>query len=58
MQFVQGLPAGVYVGQTRIQHVQALATDCADVSGFNLALHVQDDAWRAAASYEFTGRVC
>ncbi len=40
MQFVQGLPAGVYVGQTRIQHVQALATDCADVSGFNLALHV------------------
>ncbi|MFB0984231.1 MAG: laccase domain-containing protein, partial [Acinetobacter towneri] len=46
MQFVQGLPAGVYVGQTRIQHVQALATDCADVSGFNLALHVQDDAWR------------
>ena len=46
MQFVQGLPRGVYVGQTRIQHAQALQTDCVDLSGFNLALHVQDDAWR------------
>ncbi|NLN57264.1 MAG: peptidoglycan editing factor PgeF [Gammaproteobacteria bacterium] len=46
MQFVQGLPAGVYVGQTRIQHAQALATSSTELSGFNLALHVQDDAWR------------
>ena len=26
MEFVQGLPKGVYVGQTRIEHAQAIAT--------------------------------
>jgi hypothetical protein len=33
---VQGLPQGVYVGQTTIQHAQA-AKYHADLAGFNLA---------------------
>jgi len=46
MQFVQGLPAGVFVGQTRVHHDRALETTQTELQGFNLALHVQDDAAR------------
>ncbi|NWK73881.1 peptidoglycan editing factor PgeF [Acinetobacter sp. SwsAc6] len=46
MQFVEGLPKGIYVGQTRVHHAQTLATSNEALSGFNLALHVQDDAQR------------
>ena len=46
MQFVQGLPKGVYVGQTHVQHPQALESALPELQGFNLALHVQDDPQR------------
>jgi len=46
MQFIAGLPQGVYVGQTQIQHPQALASTSTALAGFNLALHVQDQAQR------------
>lgn len=46
MQFVQGLPQGVYVGQTRIQHDHTQGTQQPELAGFNLALHVGDDAAR------------
>ncbi len=46
MEFVQGLPKCVYVGQTRIEHPQTIATSNENLSGFNLALHVNDDAQR------------
>ena len=46
MQFVQGLPQGVYVGQTHIQHDQALPSAQPELAGFNLALHVNDDPHR------------
>ena len=46
MQFVQGLPQGVYVGQTQIEHPQSVVTANENLSGFNLALHVKDDALR------------
>lgn len=46
MQFVQGLPQGVFVGQTQIQHPQALPSRQAELAGFNLALHVNDDPLR------------
>jgi polyphenol oxidase len=46
MQFIQGLPQGVMVGQTRIHHEKAQATANETLQGFNLALHVQDDAAR------------
>ena len=46
MEFVQGLPKGIYVGQTRIEHPQTIATSNQNLSGFNLALHVNDDAER------------
>lgn len=46
MQFVQGLPQGVFVGQTQIQHPQALPSNQNELLGFNLALHVNDDAQR------------
>ena len=46
MQFVQGLPKGVYVGQTQIEHAKALPSSVAELSGFNLALHVHDQADR------------
>ncbi|MFI7966580.1 laccase domain-containing protein, partial [Acinetobacter baumannii] len=46
MEFVQGLPQGVFVGQTRVQHPLALPTDQLELSGFNLALHVKDEAQR------------
>lgn len=46
MEFVQGLPKGIYVGQTRIEHPQSIATANENLSGFNLALHVNDEAKR------------
>ena len=46
MQFVEGLPKGIYVGQTRVHHTQTLATTNQALNGFNLALHVQDDVKR------------
>ena len=46
MQFVKGLPEGVYVGQTRVQHPHTQETTVSALAGFNLALHVQDDAQR------------
>ena len=42
MQFVQGLPQGIFVGQTHIQHDQALPSAQSELAGFNLALHVND----------------
>lgn len=46
MQFVQGLPKGVFVGQTQIDHPKALVSNVPELDGFNLALHVQDDPQR------------
>jgi polyphenol oxidase len=46
MQFVQGLPQGVYVGQTHIQHPKALPSAQPELEGLNLALHVNDDPQR------------
>lgn len=46
MEFVSGLPKGVYAGQTRIEHPQAISTTNINLTGFNLALHVNDDAQR------------
>lgn len=46
MQFVQGLPQGVYVGQTQIHHEQAQPSGQHELAGFNLALHVQDSPLR------------
>ena len=46
MQFVSGLPQGIYVGQTQIQHQAALPTPDEHLQGFNLALHVGDDPKR------------
>lgn len=46
MQFVQGLPQGVFVGQTRVQHPKTQPTTQPELAGFNLALHVGDDAKR------------
>ncbi|OTG81769.1 peptidoglycan editing factor PgeF [Acinetobacter sp. ANC 4648] len=46
MQFVQGLPQGIYVGQTHVQHPKALISAQPELQGFNLALHVQDDPQR------------
>lgn len=46
MQFVEGLPAQVKVGQTRIQHINSLPASDSQIAGFNLALHVGDDAQR------------
>ena len=46
MQFVQGLPHGIYVGQTQIQHDQTQEPKQPELAGFNLALHVGDDAAR------------
>ena len=41
MQFVQGLPQGVYVGQTRVHHEQVQPSAQPELAGFNLALHVR-----------------
>ena len=46
MQFVQGLPQGVYVGQTHIQHPKALPSAQPELEGLNLALHVNDQSQR------------
>lgn len=46
MQFVQGLPDGVYVGQTQIEHAATVDSECPELAGFNLALHVNDDPIR------------
>ncbi len=46
MQFISGVPQGVYVGQTQIQHPAALPAADAALAGFNLALHVQDQPQR------------
>lgn len=46
MQFVQGFPQGVYVGQTRVHHAQMQPSAQPELNGFNLALHVNDDAAR------------
>lgn len=46
MDFVKGLPTGVYVGQTRIQHLKAIQSSLSELEGFNLALHVNDDPFR------------
>ncbi|PWF32611.1 laccase domain-containing protein, partial [Yersinia pestis] len=46
MQFVLGLPQGVYVGQTRVHHMKVQPSTQPELAGFNLALHVQDDAQR------------
>lgn len=46
MQFVQGLPQGVFVGQTRVHHEKAQPSVQPELAGFNLALHVHDDARR------------
>ena len=46
MQFVQGLPQGVYAGQTHIYHPKALPSVQPELEGFNLALHVNDDPQR------------
>lgn len=46
MQFVQGFPQGIYVGQTRVHHSQTEPSVQVELSGFNLALHVYDDAAR------------
>lgn len=46
MQFVRGLPKGIYVGQTQIQHSRAQGSAQPELDGFNLALHVQDSPQR------------
>ncbi|KXO74726.1 hypothetical protein AYL20_10880 [Acinetobacter venetianus] len=46
MEFVQGLPKGIFVGQTRIENAQTIATSDNHLAGFNLALHVNDDVQR------------
>lgn len=46
MQFVENLPRHVYVGQTKIDDLNALATSNVDLHGLNLALHVGDDNFR------------
>lgn len=46
MQFVQGLPQGVYVGQTHIRHPKALPSAQPELEGLNLALHVNDEPQR------------
>lgn len=46
MQFVQGLPFGVMVGQTQIDHPHQITSKNPDLAGFNLALHVGDEPAR------------
>lgn len=46
MQFVQGLPDGICVGQTQIEHVKTVKSATPELAGFNLALHVNDDPSR------------
>lgn len=51
MQFVSGLPSGVYAGQTRIRHPGTLASEKPELAGFNLALHVR----MIRSEYKLTG---
>lgn len=46
LNFVDGMPANVYVGQTKIQYDDSLKSETEELAGFNLALHVGDDAKR------------
>lgn len=46
MQFVSGLPQGIYVGQTCIEHPAACEASQTHLNGFNLALHVGDEVDR------------
>ena len=46
MQFVQGPPLGIYVGQTRVDHPNTQRSAQTELVGFNLALHVGDDEKR------------
>lgn len=46
MQFVQGFPPGIYVGQTRVHHEQIQPSEQPALNWFNLALHVNDNAVR------------
>lgn len=46
MHLVEGLPEGVFVGQTQIEHPEVLDSKTPELAGFNLALHVQDDPSR------------
>ncbi len=46
MQFVKGLPQGIFVGQTQIHHAKAHVAPMQNLAGFNLALHVHDDPVR------------
>ena len=46
MQFVEGLPNGIYVGQTKIFHDRVEPSQQPELAGFNLALHVNDDSYR------------
>lgn len=46
MQFINGLPAGVYVGQTKVFHEKTVPSHMSELAGFNLALHVNDDPQR------------
>lgn len=46
MQFVQGFPQGIYVGQTRVHHEQIQPSEQPALNGFNLALHVNDNPAR------------
>lgn len=49
IQFVEGLPKGIYVGQTRLQFENSLPARQSELEGFNLALHVGDDEARVHA---------
>lgn len=44
--FIGGFPQHIYVGQTKIQPDDSMESDCTDLLGFNLALHVQDNPQR------------
>lgn len=44
--FIDGFPERIYVGQTKIQLDDGLPSDCTDLAGLNLALHVQDNPQR------------
>lgn len=43
IEFVQGLPEGIYVGQTQRTYLQSLTACVSELEGFNLALHVGDE---------------
>ncbi len=54
-----GFPHGVYVGQTRVHHEQTQSSDIAELAGFNLALHVGDNAARVQKHQDaIASRLC